>query len=137
MSSYWIFKTEPETYSFDDLEKDGLTNWNGVRNFQARNFLRECKKGDEVLIYHSGDEKAVIGVATICKEAYLDPEKGEDHWVQVDIKPKMRLKWTVPLKTLKSEKSLNALKLIRQSRLSVSPATKEEFEAIIRLSKKL
>ncbi len=134
MSKTWLFKSEPETYSFETLMKEKTTAWNGVRNFQARNFLRECQKGDLALIYHSGDEKAVVGIAEIISKPYpeIDPKKPGE-WVQVDIKAKKRLKSPVSLKTLKTTSTLKNLLLIKQSRLSCMPVTLNEFEEIIRL----
>src|SRR5689334_1437139 len=96
-NEYWLLKTEPETYSFSQLKKDGKTNWNGVRNFQARNNLRKMKTGDVALIYHSGDEKAVVGVARVIKEAYLDRDPDGTEWAQVDIEPVKPLVKPVPL----------------------------------------
>lgn len=136
MAQYWLLKTEPDTYSFDDLEKDKKTNWNGVRNYQARNFLREIKKNDLALIYHSGKDKCVIGVSQISKPAYpdLDPQKKGD-WVQVDLKVHERLKSSVSLAKIKATPTLKDLPLIKQSRLSVMPITEKHFKEIIKLGK--
>jgi predicted RNA-binding protein with PUA-like domain len=105
--NYWLFKSEPETYSFDQLTRDKKTNWDHVRNFQARNFLREVRPGDLALIYHSGDEKQVVGIAEVTREAYPDPDpeqKGD--WVQIDLKPVRSLPAPVTLKTIKATASL-------------------------------
>ena len=120
--NYWILKSEPETYSFDDLLKDGKTKWNGVRNHQAKNFLKQMKVGDICMIYHSGDCKEIVGTAKVSKEAYpdLDPKKPGD-WVQVDITPEKKLQRSVSLSEMRSEKALKDLLLFRQSRLSVIP----------------
>ena len=135
--SYWLLKTEPGTYSFEQLLQDGKTNWNGVRNFQARNYLRQVKMGEQALIYHSGDTRAVIGIATILGEAYPDPDpKKPGDWVQVNLEPLHSLTHPVPLTLLKSVPSLKNLLLIKQSRLSVMPVVKEDFETILQLSKK-
>lgn len=131
--SYWLLKTEPETYSFEQLLKDKKTNWNDVRNYQARNNLRKIAKGDLALIYHSGDQKAVVGVAKAVKEAYpdIDPEGGD--WVQVDIAPIEALSKPVRLAEIKAAKTLSDLPLIKQSRLSVMPITKQHFKAILEM----
>jgi predicted RNA-binding protein with PUA-like domain len=134
--AYWLMKTEPTTYSFEQLEKDGKTNWSGVRNFQARNNLKNAKKGDLVLIYHSGDDKAVVGIAKVSKGAYpdLDPKKPGE-WVQVDIEPVKSIGAPVTLKTIKSESKLKTIPLIRLSRLSVMPIEKTHFDKIVELGK--
>lgn len=134
--SFWLVKSEPDKYSFSQLVRDGSTNWNGVRNFQARNYLRVMKKGDLVLVYHSGEAREVVGVARVTKEAYpdLDPKK-KGEWLQVDLEPIEALKTSVPLAVLKSKSKLASLPLIKQSRLSCMPITSEHFEQIIALGK--
>ncbi|HEY5885085.1 MAG TPA: EVE domain-containing protein [Pyrinomonadaceae bacterium] len=129
--SYWMVKQEPETYSWDDFVKDGQTDWTGVRNYQARNNLRAMKAGDRVLFYHSGKDKAVVGVAEVTKAAYADPTADDEQWVAVDLKPVKRLKNPVPLAAIRYDKRLSELPLIRQSQLSVMPLTKDEFETIV------
>ena len=129
--SYWMVKQEPETYSWDDFVKDGETDWTGVRNYQARNNLRAMKAGDRVLFYHSGKDKAVVGVAEVTKAAYADPTADDEQWVAVDLKPVKRLKNPVPLAAIRYDKRLSELPLIRQSQLSVMPLTKDEFETIV------
>jgi predicted RNA-binding protein with PUA-like domain len=131
---YWLVKQEPEDYSWDDLEKDGRTAWTGVRNFQARINLRAMKKGDLAFFYHSGQEKQVVGVATILREAYPDPTATEGDWPAVDIGPVKALKKPVTLAEVKAQKPLQEMKLVRQSRLSVSPVTSSQFEHILRLA---
>ncbi len=133
LSGYWLVKQEPEGYSWDDLVRDRGTEWTGVRNFQARNNLRQMKAGDRVLFYHSGEQKAVVGIAQVAKAAYPDPSADEAHWVAVDIKPLKPLGAPVPLTTIKTEPKLASMLLVRQSRLSVMPVTKEEFETIVAL----
>jgi predicted RNA-binding protein with PUA-like domain len=130
----WLFKSEPETYSFDTLLSEKKTAWNGVRNFQARNFLRECKKGELALIYHSGKSKSVVGVAKILGAPYaeVDKKKAGD-WVQVDIGYHLAFKTPVPLSVLKSNAALKNLLLIKQSRLSCMPVTDSEFKTIVQL----
>src|SRR6266705_24569 len=130
VSQYWLVKQEPESYSWDDLVRDHGTEWTGVRNFQARNNLRQMKVGDRVLFYHSGEQKAVVGIAQVAKAAYPDPTADEPQWVAVDIKPLKPLDAPVPLTTIKAEPKLDNMLLVRQSRLSVMPVTKEEFETI-------
>jgi predicted RNA-binding protein with PUA-like domain len=130
-SSYWMVKQEPETYSWSDLVKDGRTDWSGVRNYQARNNLREMKTGDSVLFYHSGKDKTVVGLAEVVKSAYPDPTAGDPQWVAVDLKPVKPLATAVPLAAIRYDKRLSQLPLIRQSQLSVMPLTKEEFDVIV------
>src|SRR5713101_9189652 len=130
-SGLWMVKQEPETYSWDDLVRDGKTDWTGVRNFQARNNLRQMKVGDRVLFYHSGAQKAVVGVAQVAKAPYPDPTANEGQWVAVEIKPVRPLGVPVPLTAIKAEPKLANMLLVRQSRLSVMPVTKEEFETIV------
>ena len=136
-SKHWLFKTEPETYSFTQLLKDKKTNWDHVRNFQARNFLRQAAKGDLALIYHSGDEKAVVGVAEVVREAYPDPdpEKPGD-WVQIDLKPVEPLAHPVSLKEIKSTSALANLPLIKQSRLSCMPISAAHYETLLKLGRR-
>jgi predicted RNA-binding protein with PUA-like domain len=130
---YWLVKQEPEAYSFDDLTKDGKTDWTGVRNFQARNNLRDMKKGDKVLFYHSVSEKAVVGLAEVSKENYPDPT--DEKWIAVEIKPVKKFKKAVTLGEIKAEKSLENIALVRQARLSVIPLTEGEFETILKMAK--
>lgn len=129
--NYWMVKQEPETYSWNDFVTDGKTDWTGVRNYQARNNLREMNAGDPVLFYHSGKDKAVVGVAEVVKSAYPDPTTEDPQWVAVDLKPIKPLKTPVLLAAIRYDKRLSALPLIRQSQLSVMPLTKDEFEAIL------
>lgn len=130
-SGYWMVKQEPETYSWDDFVKDGKTDWTGVRNYQARNNLRQMNVGERVLFYHSGKDKAVVGLAEVVKSAYPDPTVDDEQWVAVDLKPVKRLKNPVPLATIRYDKRLAELPLIRQSQLSVMPLSKDEFDIIV------
>src|SRR5712671_5579272 len=130
-SGFWLVKQEPETYSWDDLVRDGRTDWTGVRNFQARNNLRQMKVGDRVLFYHSGSGKCVIAIAEVAKAAYPDPTADDPQWVAVDLKPLKPLNEAVPLASIRYHARLGNLPLIRQSQLSVMPLTKEEFETIL------
>src|SRR5216683_4367664 len=126
----WMVKQEPETYSWDDLVRDGKTDWTGVRNFQARNNLRKMQVGDRVLFYHSGTGKCVVGIAEVAKAAYPDLTADDPQWVAVDIKPVKPLNEPVPLASIRYHAKLANLPLIRQSQLSVMPLTKEEFETL-------
>ena len=129
--NYWLVKSEPGTYSWDDLVRDGKTVWDGVRNFQARNNLKAMKSGDQALFYHSGEERAVVGVARIGSDAYADP-KAKD-WIVVDVEPVHALKEPVTLDRIKQEKALQEMVLLRQSRLSVQAVRKPEFDAVVKL----
>jgi predicted RNA-binding protein with PUA-like domain len=130
-TSFWLVKQEPETYSWSDFVGDGQTDWTGVRNYQARNNLREMKTGERVLFYHSGKEKAVVGLAEVVKGAYPDPTADDPQWVAVDLKPTKALKNPVPLAAIRYDKRLSQLPLIRQSQLSVMSLTKDEFDVIV------
>lgn len=130
--NYWLVKTEPGTYSWDDLVRDKKTVWDGVRNFQARNNLKTMKKGDSVFIYHSGEDKSVIGMAKIAKEAYPDPK--DKDWVVVEISAEKKLKKAVALSQIKSVKKLSSMVLVKSSRLSVQPVKEDEFNTVIELS---
>lgn len=128
--NYWLVKSEPFKYSWDRLLKDKRTFWDGVRNYQARNNLLAMRKGDQVLFYHSNEGLAVVGIARVVKEAYQDPTTEDDRWVAVDIEPVETLTTPVTLETIKREKNLQNIALVRQGRLSVMPLTNEEFTII-------
>jgi predicted RNA-binding protein with PUA-like domain len=130
--NYWLLKTEPGTYSWADLVKDKKTTWDGVRNFQARNHIKAMKKGDTVFFYHTGDEKAVVGVATITKEHFPDPK--DNAWAAVEVTPEEKLKNPVSLAQIKADKRLANMVLVRVARLSIQPVTKTEFEMVMKLS---
>jgi predicted RNA-binding protein with PUA-like domain len=130
--NYWLVKTEPETYSWEDLVKEKTGTWDGVRNFQARSHMKNMKKGDRVFIYHTGDEKSIIGTAKVVKEGY--PEPKDKDWVAVDLSPEKKLKKSISLAQIKSDKRLKDMVLVRASRLSVQPVTEEEFDYILSLS---
>ena len=128
MAAYWLVKTEPETFSISDLERDHETFWDGVRNFQARNHLLNMKKGDWVLIYHSVTGKAVVGIGKVKGAAIPDPDpKRKGEWVKVPILFQARFKNEVPLSQIKQEAKLQNLALLKQSRLSVMPVSESEF----------
>src|SRR2546430_21870 len=121
MKSFWLVKQEPESYSWTDFRKDGKTSWTGVRNYTARNNLRKMRAGDEVFFYHSGDDKAVVGVAKVKRAAYADPTATEGDWSTVDLVPVTGLKRAVTLAEIKKHPRLQNIQLVRQSRLSVMP----------------
>src|SRR6202022_1134584 len=132
MKNFWLVKQEPSSYSWSDFTDDGGTSWTGVRNYAARNNLRRMRKGDEVLFYHSGEDKAVVGIARVGRTAYADPiAKGED-WSTVDLVPVRRLRLPVTLRQIKNEPKLKNMHLVRQSRLSVMPVTAAEFRLILK-----
>lgn len=129
---YWLLKTEPDSFSWDDLEKKGKATWDGVRNPRARNNIGVMKKGDLAFIYHTGDEKAVIGIARVEKESY--PEPGDTAWLVVDIVPEKKLKNPVTLAAVKADPDLKDMTLARVPRLSVQSVEKEEFDKIVKMS---
>jgi len=131
---YWLVKSEPFKYSWDDLVKDGSTYWDGVRNYQARNNLKAMQKDDQVLYYHSNKGLEVIGIAQVTKEFYQDPTTDDERWVVVDIKPVRSLENPVKLARIKEDERLQDVALVRQSRLSVMPIEPEEFDAILDLA---
>jgi predicted RNA-binding protein with PUA-like domain len=132
--NYWLVKQEPEAYSWAAFVKDGKTAWTGVRNFQARNHLRSMRKGDLVLYYHSVSEKQIVGIAKVQREAYPDPTATEGDWSCVDLAPVKALKKPVTLAAIKAEKLLKDMLLVRQSRLSVTPLSEQQFERILELA---
>lgn len=128
--NYWLLKSDPETYGWDDLVKEKKTAWTGVRNFQARNNLSAMKVGDKALFYHSLDDKAVIGTVEIIRAAYPDPTAKEGSWVCVDIRPVVRWKTPVTLATIKAHPSLKDVALLKQSQLSVMPIAAAAWKTI-------
>ena len=130
---YWLVKSEPETYSWADLVKDGKTMWDGVRNYQARNNMQQMQPGDLVLFYHSVSEKAIVGIAKVDKTAYPDPTAKEGSWVVVDLVPFRDFKEPVTLDQIKKDERLQNIALLRQSRLSVMPLKAEEFDVLLAL----
>jgi predicted RNA-binding protein with PUA-like domain len=131
---YWLLKSEPSAYSWDQLVKDGRTNWSGVRNFQAAANLKAMKEGDRAFFYHSGEGLAIVGIVEIVKEAYPDPGDKEGRFVQVDVKPLLPVKTPVTLKEIKAEKALADFKLVRQGRLSVVPVSTEEWRLLTKMA---
>jgi predicted RNA-binding protein with PUA-like domain len=132
--AYWLVKSEPSAYSWEQLEKDKQTEWTGVRNYAARNHLKAMKKGDEVFFYHSNEGLEIVGIAKVSKEAYQDPTTKEAAWVCVDLKPFRKLKKPVALDTIKKEKRLKDMALVRIGRLSVQPVTEKEHDVILELA---
>lgn len=131
--AYWLVKSEPFKYSYEQLEKDKLTFWDGVRNYAARINLRAMKKGDEVLFYHSNEGLAIVGIAKVAKEAYQDPTTDDEAWVAVDLKPYKKIKKPVTLEQVKGDKRLKDMALVRLGRLSVQPVTDDEWKIIMEL----
>jgi predicted RNA-binding protein with PUA-like domain len=129
---YWLVKTEPETYSWDTLVKEKKGVWDGVRNFQARSNMKTMKKGDLVFVYHTGEEKSIVGLAKVTSEPYPEPKDKE--WVAVDLTPEKKLKKPVSLAQVKADKKLANMILVRASRLSVQPVKQDEFDYILGLS---
>ena len=133
MKNYWLVKQEPTAYSWADFRKEGGTSWTGVRNYTARNNLRKMQPGDEVLFYHSGEDKAVVGIAKVKRAAYPDPTATEGDWSAVDLVPIRALARPVTLAEIKKTRSLQRLPLIRQSRLSVMPVPAPDFRTIVKM----
>ena len=134
MHSFWLVKQEPSSYSWSDFVADGETSWTGVRNFAARNNLRKMQKGDEVFFYHSGDEKAVVGIAKVTRTAYADPTAKEGDWSTVDIAAVKALRRPVTLREIKGNPQLERIPLVRQPRLSVMPLSEAEFREIAKMA---
>ncbi len=132
--NYWLVKSEPFKYSWDQLLKDKKTFWDGVRNYAARNNLRDMKKGDEVFFYHSNEGLEIVGIAMVVKEAYQDPTTDNKNWVVVDISPVKALKKTVSLAEIKEDSQLENMELIKNSRLSVQKVTPAEWKHILKMS---
>ena len=128
-----MIKQEPESYSFDDLVKEGRTDWTGVRNYQARNNLRDMKRGDKLLFYHSGSGKEVVGTAMVSKANFPDPT--DEKWIAVEVKPGKKFKRAVSLAQIRSNLALANMGLLRQSQLSVIKLTQDEYEEILSMSK--
>ena len=132
---YWLMKSEPFKYSWDELVKDGQTYWDGVRNYEARNNLAAMKNGDLALYYHSNEGKEVVGIAEIVGEGYPDPTSDDPQWVVVDVVPVVPFTQPVTLATIKNDPNLSEIALVKRGRLSVVPITPEEFRYVARLGK--
>jgi predicted RNA-binding protein with PUA-like domain len=133
MKNFWLVKQEPSSYSWSDFVAERQTSWTGVRNYAARNSLRRMQKGDEVLFYHSGDDKAVVGIAKVVRTAYQDSTAKEGDWSTVDLAPVKPLRRSVTLHEIKSRPRLKGIALVRQSRLSVMPLAESEFREIVKM----
>ena len=131
--AYWLMRSEPETYGWDDLVRDGGTEWDGVRNYAARNFLKEMKAGDRALFYHSGKEKAAVGVMEITRS--WKPDGTDGQWASVRVEPRDKLANPVALSAIKAERRLEKLEMLRQSRLSVTPVRNGEWKLILEMAK--
>ena len=132
--AYWLVKSEPSKYPWEQFVKDGQTFWDGVRNYAARNNLRAMKKGDQVFFYHSNEGLEIVGIAKVVKEAYQDPTTDEEAWVVVDLKPVRKLKKPVGLKDVKEEKRLQNMDLLRLGRLSVQSVKEEEWKVVMEMA---
>ena len=128
--AYWLVKSEPDTYSWDDFVKEGQTCWSGVRNYAARLHLRSMKKGDEVFFYHSNEGTDIVGIAKVIKEAYQDPTTDDDRWSAVDLKPVRKLKKPVTLETIKKINDLQIWRWFGLARLSTQPVSDKEWEVV-------
>jgi predicted RNA-binding protein with PUA-like domain len=135
-TQYWLVKSEPETYSWTDLVRDRRTDWTGVRNYSARINLNTMRPGDEVLFYHSGESKSIVGVAKVTKPAFPDPTADEPGWVAVELAPVQPLAPHLTLAQIKADAMLKVMELVRQSRLSVSPVRPAEFRRVLKLGGK-
>jgi predicted RNA-binding protein with PUA-like domain len=135
-TQYWLVKSEPETYSWADLVRDKRTDWTGVRNYAARINLNTMRPGDEVLFYHSGESKSIVGVAKVTKPAFPDTTADEPGWVAVELAPVKGLASPLTLAQIKADATLKAMELVRQSRLSVSPVRPAEFTRVLKLGGK-
>jgi predicted RNA-binding protein with PUA-like domain len=132
--NYWLVKSEPSEYGWEDLVSKGEDIWDGIRNYQARNYLKEMAVGDEVLFYHSGKNKEIVGVAKVSEAAFPDLEEGEDKgWVAIKIKPHKQLANPVTLEQIKTNNILSSMQLVKQSRLSTMPVEKNQYDHIIKL----
>ncbi len=134
--NYWLVKSEPFKYSWDQLVKDKKTYWDGVRNYAARNNLRDMKKGDEVFYYHSNEGLEIVGIAMVVKEAYQDPTTDNHNWVVVDLSPVKKLKRAVSLAEIKTESLLENMELVKNSRLSVQKVKPEEWKQVLKMSER-
>ena len=132
--SYWLVKSEPSAYSWEDLVKERQTAWTGIRNYAARLHLRAMKKGDEILFYHSNEGTEIVGIAKVVKEHYQDPTTDDDRWPAVDIASFKKLKQPVTLDQVKKDKRLEQMALVRIGRLSVQPVTDKEWDVIMEMS---
>lgn len=131
MPNYWLVKSEPNAYSWDDLVRDEWTYWDGVRNYESRNNMRKMAKGDQVLYYHSGRVRAVVGIAEVTREHYQDPTTEDTRWSAVDVRPVRVLPQPVTLKAVKGEARLASMQLVTRGRLSVTPVREDEYGIVL------
>jgi predicted RNA-binding protein with PUA-like domain len=131
--SHWLIKSEPEVYSWDQLNKDKQTRWDGIRNYAARLHLRAMKKGDQIFFYHSNKRTEIVGIAAVTKEAYPDPTSPDPAWFAIEVKPVKKFIKPVSLEQIKKEKKLAGMALVRISRLSVQPVSEEEWNTIMKM----
>ncbi|HSZ32665.1 MAG TPA: EVE domain-containing protein [Puia sp.] len=131
--AFWLIKSEPEVYSWEQFVKDKHTRWDGIRNYAARLHLKSMKKGDQVFFYHSNKGTEIVGIASVIKEAYQDPTTSDPAWFAVDVKPLKKFVKPVSLEQIKKEKKLSSMALVRISRLSVQPVTEEEWKIIMKM----
>lgn len=132
--NFWIIKSEPDVYSYDDLVKQGTGTWDGVRNYQARNNLKAMREGDLAFFYHSNIGKEIVGIARIVREAYPDPTIDDERWVAVNVMAERKLDKPVSLEQLKSDAAIHHIALVKHSRLSVIPIEKQDFDYILKLA---
>ena len=132
--NYWLIKSEPNEYSWDDLVKEGPDHWSGVRNYAARKHLKNMKVGDLAFFYHSVKERNIVGIAEVVKEYYQDPTTDDERWVAVDVTAKEKLQKPVNLDQIKADERLKEMALVRIGRLSVQPVTKKEFDIILTMA---
>lgn len=133
--AYWLLKTEPQDYSWEMLEKDGKTRWDGIRNYQARNHMRDMKPGDIVFVYHSGDERMITGLAEVTSEAYPDETANSGDWLAIDIKSLKPLARVVSLEEIKNTYGLSVMPLVSQSRLAVHPVSEMQAAMLLKIAK--
>ena len=134
--NHWLIKSEPNTYSWDDFVKLGRDHWDGVRNYAARMHMMNMKVGDLALFYHSVNDKCVVGVAKVVKEHYPDPTTDDNRWVVIDLVPEFKLDKEVTLEQIKNDSRLSEMVLVNNSRLSVQPVKKEEFDIVLSMGQK-
>ena len=134
MAQHWLLKTEPDSYSYENLEKDGKAVWDGVKNNAALKFMRSMEKGDDAFFYHTGDEKQIVGIAQVTSAAYPDPKQSDPKLVVIDLKPKRKVKRPVTLAEVKADKRFAGFALVREPRLSVMPVTDEQWEMLLEMA---
>jgi predicted RNA-binding protein with PUA-like domain len=132
--AHWLVKSEPSSYSWEQLQKDKQTTWDGIRNYAARNHLKSMKKGDEVFFYHSNEGTEIVGIAKVSKAFFQDPTTDEEAWVAVELKPVRKIKNPVSLDAIKKDKRLAEMALVRIGRLSVQPVTDKEWEIVLKMA---